>query len=110
MRFTLTLIALAVPSFLMGQSHTGAPNTTNDWLVVPGVLVGAITANTIRSDIRRLFPVSVVKDDELELEERFVLPATFVDRDTRSQSLAIVWSSPIANAHPKEIFLCRGRG
>jgi hypothetical protein len=98
MRFAI-LIALAAPSFVMGQQ-------ANDWLLVPGVRVGPLTAKAVRADVDKLFPGSTVKDDELELDEGFVLPATFVNREKRAESLAIVWK----DGHPKDVYLCRGRG
>jgi hypothetical protein len=107
MRLTLAIIALAVPSALLVQSATAQ---TNDWLLVPGVRVGPVTAKTVRADVARLFPGASVQEDALELEEGFVLPATFVAREKRAESLAIVWTGKTAEAHPKQVFLCRGRG
>ncbi len=91
----------------MAQTRIGQ---TSDWVIVPGVRVGPVTAKTVKADIPRLFPGASVKDDELELEEGFVMPATFVARETRPESLAIVWTGKEADAHPKQVYLCRGRG
>jgi len=38
-----------------------------------------------------------------------VFPATMVARGTPSESLAIVWTGKQADAHPKQVFVCRGR-
>jgi hypothetical protein len=100
--WSVPLLFLVVPLFLNGQS--------NDWLIVPGVRVGPVNAKTVRADVEKLFPQATVKDDELELDEGFVLPATFVDREKRPQSLAIVWTGKTPDSHPKQVFICRGRG
>ncbi|HYA18069.1 MAG TPA: hypothetical protein VEF06_11415, partial [Bryobacteraceae bacterium] len=93
---------LAAPSFVMGQA--------NDFLLVPGVRVGPLTASAVKADVERLFPGATVKDDELELEEGVVLEATYVNREKRPESLAIVWTGKTPDSHPKQVFLCRGRG
>jgi hypothetical protein len=100
----ICLLALAASCVLMGQS---APS--NDWLVVPGVRVGPITANTVRGDLKGLFPQATLAEDELELDEGMVFPATFVAREKQPESLAIVWTTKAADAHPKQIYMCRGR-
>jgi hypothetical protein len=88
---------------------TGQSVPVNDWMVVPGVRVGPITAATVRADLQRLFPTATVADSELELDEGMVFPSTMVARETQAESLAIIWQGKGADAHPKEIFLCRGR-
>ena len=85
-----------------------AQNSVNDWKVIAGVRVGPLTAAAVKADVPRLFPQASVKDDELELEEGMVLPATWVSRENQAESLAIVWSGKTADAHPKQVFLCRG--
>jgi hypothetical protein len=102
MRFAIALILLAAPSFVMGQA--------NDFLLVPGVRVGPLTASAVKADVPRLFPGATVKDDELELDEGYVLQATFVNREKRPESLAIVWNGKTPDSHPKQVFVCRGRG
>ena len=100
----ICLLALAASCLSLGQS---AP--ANDWLVVPGVRVGPITANTVRGDLKGLFPQATLAEDELELDEGMVFPATFIAREKQPESLAIVWTAKTADAHPKQIYMCRGR-
>jgi hypothetical protein len=99
MRFAIALVLLAAPSVAMGQG--------NDFVLVPGLRVGPLTGSAVKADVPRLFPGATVKDDELELDEGYVLQATFVNREKRPESMAIVWSS---DGHPKQVYLCRGRG
>jgi hypothetical protein len=104
MRFGFVALFLGLTALVTGQSVP-----VNDWLVVPGVRVGPITATTVRADMKRLFPQSTVAEDELELDEGMVFPATMVARETQTESLAIVWTGKAADAHPKQVFMCRGR-
>lgn len=89
-------------------AQTPASVQSNDWTIVPGVRVGPLTAAAVRADMAKLFPQASVKDDELELEEGMVFPATWVSREKQSESLAIVWTGKDAGAHPKQVFPCRG--
>lgn len=88
------LFALSIPAFAQ---------TANDWRIVPGERVGPVTAATSRADLPRLFPGAAAKDDEIELAEGVLEPATQI------ADLAIVWSGKSADAHPARIFICRGR-
>lgn len=101
----VTLLGL----FQMAGQGPSSSGQANDWLIVPGVRVGPVTAGTVRGDLPRLFPGAAVADQELELDEGMVFPATMVARGTPSESLAIVWTGPGADAHPKQVFVCRGR-
>jgi hypothetical protein len=79
----------------------------NDWLIVPGSRVGPISVTTIRADLPRYF--AAAEDGEIELDEGLMQPATLVSKNVAAESLAIVWTGSGADAHPKQIFLCRGR-
>jgi len=81
---------------------------TNDWTIVPGSRVGPITASTVREDLTRLFPRDAVADDEIELDEGMLQPATFVFRGDPSRTLAISWDGKGPQAHPKQVFVCHG--
>jgi hypothetical protein len=98
---------VAVALFCLSQM--AGQGSANDWLIVPGVRVGPVTAATVKADLARLFPQATVSDQELELDEGMVFPATMVARGTQSESLAIVWTGKEADAHPKQVFVCRGR-
>jgi hypothetical protein len=87
------LFALSIPALAQ----------TNDRRIVPGERVGPVTAATTRADLPRLFPGAPAKDDEIELAEGVLEPATHI------ADLAIVWSRKNADAHPARIFICRGR-
>ena len=96
-------LALLCLSPLAGQAPA------NDFVIVPGVRVGPVTSSAVRADLPRLFPGATVEDQELELDEGLIFPATMVARSTPTESLAIVWTDKSAGAHPKQIFVCRGR-
>ncbi|HEY2018125.1 MAG TPA: hypothetical protein VGH38_31685 [Bryobacteraceae bacterium] len=84
------------------------PQQGNDFALVPGVRVGPITATSVRADLDRFFPKGAVEDDEIELDEGMLQPATFVYRKDPSQTLAISWNGKGPEAHPKQIFVCHG--
>lgn len=108
----IAAMAPFVLAFLALSSLTGQGPVTdggNDFLVIPGVRVGPITAGTTNADLKRLFPVATIKDDELELDEGMVFPATFIAQAVPGESLAIVWAGKGPDAHPKQVFMCRGR-
>lgn len=91
-----SLLLLIVCATLSGQG----------WNIVPGQRVGPITARTSRDDLARLFPGATIADDEMELDEGMLSPATFVYKGEPSRQLAIVWTGKSAPAYPKEIFIC----
>lgn len=81
----------------------------NDWLLVPGVRVGPITGSAVPSDLRRIFAEASIQDDEIELDEGMLQPATLVYQGNPSETLAIAWNGKGPEAHPKQIFVCWGR-
>jgi hypothetical protein len=87
------LYALAISAFAQN----------NDWRIVPGERIGPVTAATTRGDLARLFPGAPAKDDEIELAEGVLEPATQI------ADLSIVWSAKEPGAHPARVFICRGR-
>ena len=88
------LFALSLPAFAQ---------VNHDWRIVPGERLGPLTAAATRADLSRLFPGAPSKDDEIELAEGVLEPATQV------ADLAIVWSGKSEDARPSRIFICRGR-
>lgn len=96
------LILAALSSVLLAQ-------TTHDWVIVPGTRVGPITAAITPDDLRRVFPRDSVQDEEIELDEGMLQPATLVYKKNSSETLAISWNGKGSQAHPKQIFVCFGR-
>jgi len=102
MRSPWCVLLLLLPGLLSAQ--------TNDWLVIPGERVGPVLANTVRADLRHSFaPGASIEEDAIELDEGIVQPATLIQKDVQSESLAIIWDGKGAGAHPLQIFICRGR-
>ena len=96
-------------SFLITLAAASTAHAANDWLLIPGARVGPITAGAVPGDLRRLFPDASIKDDEIELDEGMLQPATLVYQGNPTETLAIAWNGKGAQAHPKEIFVCWGR-
>jgi hypothetical protein len=87
---------------LFALAISALAQTSNDWRIVPGKRIGPLTAAATRADLPRLFPGAPAKDDEIELAEGVLEPATQI------ADLAIIWSSKDTSAHPARIFICRG--
>jgi hypothetical protein len=91
--------ALAMAALLAGAAWA------QDWTVVAGERVGPIARQTTRAELTRWFPAAAIEDDQIELDEGMLDPATLVNRRDPSQALAIAWT---AAGTPKQIFLCWG--
>ncbi len=76
---------------------------------MPGVRVGPITAASVPEDVRQMFPKDAVEEDEIELDEGMLQPATVLFKKTPSEALAIAWTGKGPQAHPKQIYICFGR-
>jgi hypothetical protein len=81
----------------------------NDWLTVPGVRVGPITAGTTGADLRRMFGAGNVKDGPIDVGEGFEEPGTTVYATDASRALEIFWYDPETRARPARIHLCQRR-
>ena len=81
------------------------PLWAGDWTIVPGRGAGPITSSTMRDDLPRLFPNAAIKDDQIELDEGTLEPATLVYAGDLLAQLAIDWK----DRHPRKIFICFGR-
>ncbi|HEX4230047.1 MAG TPA: hypothetical protein VHZ07_15340 [Bryobacteraceae bacterium] len=77
-----------------------------DWRIVPSERVGPITTKVTREELSGLFPNAKIVDDQMELDEGMLSPATLVYKGELSRQLAIVWTGKSEQAHPKEIFIC----
>ena len=72
---------------LIAFSGVTLPQSLPDRVIVPGQRVGPIAAGTVRADLTRLFPGAAIEDDEIELDEGLVQPATLVNKNNPSGSL-----------------------
>jgi hypothetical protein len=99
---------LIAAALLCAPMPAQTPPPSNDWTLVPGVRVGPIEAGTVRADLPRYFAREAVEDDEIELDEGMLQPATLIYKSDPSQSLAISWDAKGPQAHPRQIFVCHG--
>jgi len=95
------LVALAFAGLLSAQ-------TSNDWLIVPGVRIGPLTASTGRLQLERLFGVSQVADREIDIGDGSSRPGTVVHGEDPSAALAILWSDN-QRTRPDQVLICYGR-
>jgi hypothetical protein len=58
--------------------------------ICPGQRVGAITANTTRADLARIYGVNAVRDDSVYVGEGMFEPGSWIKLAT-SDSIAIIW-------------------
>ena len=102
LRITVFLICATLAGFAQTKA------SANDWLIVPGVRVGPITASTTVTDLRRIFGASNVKDEPIYLGEGFEEPGTVIYSPDKARSVAILWHDPADKRGPNRIYLCRG--
>jgi hypothetical protein len=98
-RFRSVLVLLGCCAVTFGQA----------WSIAPGKGVGPITAATTRQSLTALFPSGKVVDDEIELDEGMLSPATFVYKGEPSRQLAVIWDAKSVQAHPQKIFICMAK-
>jgi hypothetical protein len=82
-----------------------------DWLIVPGVRVGPITASTSMADLRKIFGASAVVDQDIYIGEDVETPGTVInEKNGPSKSLGIVWKGPKSRRVPDLILICWASG
>lgn len=82
--------------------HSQQPE--QDWLVVPGKRVGAVTAQTSDASLEALFGPDNVQRIDVYLGEGFTAPGTAIYPNDPMRRLEVVWSDG-ARTKPKEVRL-----
>jgi hypothetical protein len=80
---------------------------TNDWLIVPGVRVGPLTASSGRADLERIFGAAAIVDRAIDMGDNSSRPGTVVYPDDPSEALAIVWRDETRTL-PEQVLVCYG--
>jgi hypothetical protein len=80
---------------------------TNDWLIVPGVRLGPLTASSGRADLERIFGAAQVADRPVGMGDGSSRPGTVVYGDNPSEALAILWTDE-TRARPEQVQVCYG--
>lgn len=98
--YAATALTAATPSAYM------APG--NDWLVIPGVRAGPITARTRRSDLVRLFGPANVKDGDVGVGDA-IGAGTIVLFDRPEMSFQVEWADPAMKTRIYSLHFCPDR-
>lgn len=77
-------------AFLITASAVCAQKQTNDWLIVPGVRVGPITASTAPDDLVRIFGARNITEDSIFFGD-IEFPGLTIKEGRPEDSLAIAW-------------------
>ena len=93
---------LAFLALFSAASYSQQPG--QDWLVVPGKRVGAITAETSDASLEALFGLDNVQRIDVYLGEGFTAPGTVVYANDATRRIEVVWSDS-ARTVPKEVRL-----
>ncbi len=91
----------------LGLVQTKAVAQANDWLIVPGVRIGPLTASSARADLGRIFGAASISDRAIDMGEDNSRPGTVVYADDPSRTLAIVWKDE-ARTRPEQVLVCYG--
>lgn len=88
-KFVLSLLTIASLFSVSGYSQ---PAAEQDWLVVPGARVGAISAESSDLSLEALFGLDDVQRIDVNLGEGFYAPGTVVYPDDASRRIEVVWT------------------
>jgi hypothetical protein len=80
---------------------------TNDWVIVPGVRVGPLTASSGRADLERIFGAAPMVDRAIDMGDDSARPGTVVYPNDPSATLAIVWRDETRRL-PEQVLVCYG--
>lgn len=101
LRLAVIMIAL-VPRGAVPQQ---APN---DWLIVPNVRVGPITASSTERSMRETFGAESVISTPGHGDVKTDSPVTLIYKDDLSRVIGLFWRGKGSQAHPDRILFCFG--
>ncbi len=78
---------------------------SNDWLVVPGLRAGPVTAKTTHADLIRLFGKTNVKEDDVCIGDE-CSPGTIVFADRPDATFMVGWKNPEMKTDIFAVYLC----
>jgi hypothetical protein len=100
MRFATVLLVAVLPA-----------QAQQDWLIVPGVRIGPVTASTSEADLRKIFGASAIVDKAIYVGEDVETPGTVInEKNAPGKSLGIVWKGPKSRRVPDLILICWASG
>ncbi len=77
----------------------------NDWLVIPGVRAGSVTAKTTRSDLVRMFGRANVKEADVGVGDE-IGPGTIVLDDNAVAAFEVEWKDPRTETRIYSLHFC----
>jgi len=80
--------------------------TRHDWVIVPSVRVGPITASSSEADLRKAFGAAWVVDKEIDFGEGMFDPGTLIYEKVPGKTLAIRWKDPASRMAPEWFSIC----
>jgi hypothetical protein len=104
MNWPAATILLCASTFMLAQ--TGKPG--HDWVVVPGIRIGPLTALSGRSDLDKIFDTSQVLDQSINTGDGNLRAGTIVRGGDPSEALGILWTDE-QRSRPWQVLLCYGR-
>jgi hypothetical protein len=78
----------------------------HDWIVVPGVRVGPITASSSEADLRTAFGDAGVHAKDIDVGEGVTEPGTDIYGAIPAKQLAVLWADPATRKHPSRVMIC----
>lgn len=99
-------VALAVAS---GPASAGAGQAGPDWLIVPGVRVGAITRAAGELDLVRAYGLGNVRNQSVHVGEGIAERGTVVFPDDPTRAAAVLWKDLQNNWLPERVQITGSR-
>jgi hypothetical protein len=81
---------------------TGCAYEAHDWIVVPGLRVGPITASSSIDDLRKAFGGSAVVNKDIDIGEGMTEPGTDIYEKIPGKRLAVLWK----DKKPTKVIIC----
>ncbi len=103
-----TVTAAGRPSVTPFDSDSTRGATLNDWLIVPGVRIGPVTARSTEAELKAIVGADAVTRDSVFWFEGQYRPATVLFSRDSLRRLSIVWKDEEAWSNPERIDLDGG--
>jgi hypothetical protein len=99
-------VASKVCAVLVALVAMLACRNQHDWVVVPGVRVGPITASSSEADLRTAFGDAAVHAKDIDVGEGVTEPGTDIYGAIPGKQLAVLWADPATRKHPSRVMIC----
>lgn len=105
MKTNFSVLVVILILFISSMSFS---KEDDDWIIIPGVKVGRINANTKEADLLEIYGKENVKSTAVEVGEGATIPGTILFPGQPEKQLEITWKNEKEKSEPLSVIL-RGR-